>query len=168
MMKKCTKCLVEKNYEMFHKDASRNDGYRNQCKECVSGYMKTYHVDNQEKIIKRVVDWVANNRDKHNQKCAKWVKNNRGKVNARTARRYAAKTRATPKWALNNPDYMWMINEAYDLAQLRNKITGGLWEVDHIVPLRGKDVSGLHVPWNLRVVLQKENRVKSNRLQEAL
>ena len=128
--------------------------------------MQKYHVENKEKIIHKVSNWVANNRSAHNKKCAVWVQNNRGKVNARTARRYAAKTQATPKWVLSNPDYMWMISEAYDLAQLRKKIVGGLWEVDHIVPLRGRNVSGLHAPWNLRVVPQKENRTKSNQLLE--
>jgi len=57
---------------------------------------------------------------------------------------------------------MWMIEEAYELAKLRTKLFGVRWEVDHIVPLRGNKVSGLHVPWNLRVVTYKENRVKSN------
>ena len=37
-----------------------------------------------------------------------------------------------------------------------------MWEVDHIQPILGKDVSGLHVPWNLRVITRDENRKKSN------
>jgi 5-methylcytosine-specific restriction endonuclease McrA len=122
--------------------------------------MQAHHVGNQAHIVAKAVKWVAENRAKHNAKCNQWAKQNAAKVNARTARRYASKTQATPKWM--SPDDCWMIEQAYELAALRTKMFGVPWEVDHIVPLRGKTVSGLHTPWNLRVVTQAENRRKSN------
>jgi hypothetical protein len=42
--------------------------------------------------------------------------------------------------------------------------TGILHEVDHIYPLCGDTCSGLHVPWNLRVITKHENRVKNKAL----
>ena len=165
-MKTCTKCLTDKDCGFFHKDVSRKDGYRNICKECVSAYMKVNHEKNKEHIVAKAIKWVAENRKKHNAKCNRWAKQNPAKVNARTARRYACKTQATPKWL--GVDDNWMIEQAYELAALRTKMFSFPWEVDHVVPLRGKKVMGLHVPWNLQVVAQMENRRKSNTFEVAL
>jgi 5-methylcytosine-specific restriction endonuclease McrA len=54
------------------------------------------------------------------------------------------------------------MTQFYDVAKLRTKATGVTWEVDHVIPLRGKSVSGLHVPTNLQVILKSENRAKRN------
>lgn len=159
-MKTCTFCKTEKPLDLFHKDKSRADGLRNRCKSCVSAYMADHYTRNADRIKRNVYAWIDNNRDKHNAKCARWVKANPAKVNARTARRYAAKTQATPVWL--DADHLWMIAEAYDLARLRTAALGIPHEVDHIVPLRGRKIMGLHVPWNLQVIPSGANRRKSN------
>jgi len=104
-----------------------------------------------------------NNRDKVNAATAKWAKNNRGKVMAYDAKRKADKIQRTPKW-LTEDDH-WMIAQAYDIAALRTKTLGFPWHVDHIIPLRGKRVSGLHVPLNLQVIPWVDNLSKSNRYE---
>lgn len=93
-----------------------------------------------------------------NKAALEWQRANAHKVNAYTKARKASKKSRTPKW-LTKDDY-WMMEQAYELAQLRNKATGVRWHVDHIVPLQGANVSGLHVPSNLRVITASENLAK--------
>jgi hypothetical protein len=92
-----------------------------------------------------------------------YAKANKHKLNARTRKRQAAKIQRTPAW-LTDVDN-WMIEEAYELAVLRTKVTGILWEVDHVLPLQGKSVSGLHTPHNLQVIPMAQNRSKLNKFE---
>jgi hypothetical protein len=82
---------------------------------------------------------------------------------AKTARRRHAQAQRTPLW-LSQDDY-WIMEQAYELAALRTAMFGFSWEVDHIVPLQGKTVSGLHVPNNLQVIPRAENRAKWNHFE---
>lgn len=80
------------------------------------------------------------------------------KVIARNRVYFVSRREAMPVWA--NEFFM---NEAYDLARLRTKITGYKWVVDHIVPLRSKLVCGLHAHTNLQVIPAVQNAKKGNR-----
>ncbi len=69
-----------------------------------------------------------------------------------------------PKWLTH--EQKLQIKEFYQLAEALTKETGIPHEVDHIYPLCGDMCSGLHVPWNLRVVTEHVNRVKNKRPPE--
>jgi hypothetical protein len=81
------------------------------------------------------------------------------------AKHRAAKLQRTPAW-LDEDDY-WVIAQAYELAALRTKLLGFSWHVDHIMPLKGKLISGLHVPSNLQVIPGLQNIAKNNRFEVA-
>ena len=69
---------------------------------------------------------------------------------------------ATPKWL--TAEQKMEIRLKYRLAIELSRRTGMRHAVDHIVPLQGDDVCGLHVPWNLQVITQEENLKKSNKV----
>ena len=92
-------------------------------------------------------------------------KNNLPMFAASAAQHRAAKMQRTPKW-LTEDDH-WMMEQTYEFAALRTKMFGFAWHVDHIVPLQGQLVSGLHVPWNLQVIPAAENISKNNNFEVA-
>ena len=92
-----------------------------------------------------------------------WKKANSWKVIANTTKRKAHIKIRTPKW-LTDIDFERIQNE-YKLAAILTKVTGTPWEVDHIYPLLGKTVSGLHVPSNLRAIKKSDNLAKSNKFE---
>ena len=71
---------------------------------------------------------------------------------------------ATPKWLTE--EHWLAMNEMYAKAKRLTRETGVRHEVDHIHPINGKTLSGLHVPWNLQILTQAENVAKSNRYAE--
>ncbi|MBU9378733.1 HNH endonuclease signature motif containing protein [Burkholderia gladioli] len=73
-------------------------------------------------------------------------------------RRRARERRATPRWL--SPVQRELIAVIYTYAETLTRGTGELHVVDHIVPLDGKLVCGLHVPWNLRATHWLENARK--------
>jgi 5-methylcytosine-specific restriction endonuclease McrA len=87
-------------------------------------------------------------------------KNKSLRASHQTQRR-AKHKQANPKWV--NDDGMFLIHETYHLSNLRTKVTGIKWEVDHIIPLQNELVCGLHVIENLRVIPKSINASKGNR-----
>lgn len=141
-----------------------------------SAYKRAWVRSNPEKQAAYAKKWLAANpetrrqieyawRVRHPEKVAemsaragaKWTAANRGKRNAITAARRAALRLRLPKWADRDA-----IKAFYEEAARLTAETGIPHEVDHIVPLQGETVSGLHVPINLRVIPRSLNRSKRN------
>lgn len=92
---------------------------------------------------------------------AVWHKNykarHRQSINAAEGERKKAIRLRTPKWADRSA-----IKKIYDCARELREQTGTNIEVDHIIPLRGKNVSGLHIAENLQISSGMQNRMKFN------
>ena len=109
-----------------------------------------YRAANREQCRAAIVAWSARNPEKVKAYAKKTKALNSGRTLAHTVKRRLAKINRTPTWL--TPDDHWMIEQAYELAAIRTKMFGFFWHVDHIIPLQGKTVSGLHVPTNLQVI----------------
>lgn len=166
--KVCKKCKEVKPLTSFYKHPKTRDGKFNSCKECVIEenrkyrknnplYGKRYYQNNKEK--QRA--YRQNNKEARNAYFKEWRKNNKDKVNATSAKYRATKLQATPKWA-----DLEKIKEVYVEAQRLTELLGIEMHVDHIIPLQGELVSGLHVPSNLQILPAVENLRKSNKLKD--
>lgn len=172
-MKTCTVCKIEKESSAF-------EVHRCQCRECRKDAMKitraAYYARTREASIASVKEWREQNPEKRltarklkyaEQKevaihaSRTYRRENKAKVSAWSRKHQLTKLRRTPIW-LSVDDY-WMIEQAYELAAIRTKFFGFAWHVDHVIPLQGRLVSGLHTPYNLQVIPGRDNMSKSNR-----
>lgn len=120
--------------------------------------MKKYRGANQKKMLERTREWRAANREIVAEGYLKYCRSNPDVLRARNARRRTLKLRATPWWADRKA-----IKAVYREAVRLERLTGVPHHVDHIIPLKGKNVCGLHVAANLRAIPATENLRKGNK-----
>ena len=155
----CSRCGDEKSPEEFYTRPDRPTA-ASYCSDCARAgnraAMKRLHAKDptipRDRLRARRADPVVGPSDLERRR-QRYAERPDVRVQAKMARDRYRKTRAqaTPKWV-----DMAAIRAIYEHA------TAIGHEVDHIIPLRGKYVSGLHVPWNLQALPQPDNRRKSN------
>jgi hypothetical protein len=175
-MKKCSKCKEDKVLDKFSRNPSSKDGLHSVCKPCRSKtkkiwyentrderveYNRVYHKAHQKERSQAAKRYRAENPEAYTASKKKWQKNNPDKVNAISARYKASKKLRTPPWL--SKEHLQEMENVYSHAKECEMLTGDSYHVDHIVPLQGKDVCGLHVPWNLQVLPSDVNQSKSNK-----
>ncbi len=160
----CIECLAARSADWAKnnrdKMISSQRNYYSRNRDVVLSKAKAYHEQNRETRAKRFREWYDENRDRMRELNREWVENNKVRRYARLAARRAKHKRAIPKW-LSAADFK-RIETLYDQARNASKLTGVPHHVDHILPLNGAYVSGLHVPENLRVISAAENARKKN------
>jgi hypothetical protein len=128
-------------------------------KELAKERAKAWALANPKKRKESVDKWRNNNIDQHNAINRKWNKNNKPVKASLECKRRASQIQRTPTW---DPDAHLIIAK-YQLAAMLSKESGIEHHVDHIIPLQGKKVSGLHTFANLRVIPGSDNVKKSNK-----
>jgi 5-methylcytosine-specific restriction endonuclease McrA len=164
-MKTCTKCKISKPLDAFGKNKSNKDGLQYRCKVCriddAAAYFKKLPDEEKQKRREATTEWKKKNKSRLSGYQTKWYELNRGKRTSYQNKRKAQKLLRTPKW-LTEAD-LHEIQLFYVMAAELETIFPWKQHVDHIVPLQGKTVSGLHVPWNLQILSAKANIEKGNR-----
>lgn len=111
------------------------------------------------KAVARVAKWQKENPEKHAALAKAARQRHPEREAAKVMRRNAAKLKAIPPWASHDA-----IARHYKNARYLTEVTGHQHHVDHIIPLRGKTVCGLHVENNLRAIPHFLNTRKGNKL----
>ena len=152
LKKYCNKCEKIKPISEFHKRTARAGVLQSKCKTCMKAWSDSHKIERYA-AIKRILERNPGyNKSRH-----KALRANSGARRAASMQYHAQKLNATPTWADRDK-----INAIYAEAAQLQALTGQEQHVDHIVPLQGDNVCGLHVPENLQILSGTENRTKSN------
>ena len=188
-MRHCPKCDSDKPLDQFNKDKTTTSGFATWCRECCKAKNKArYNAIRPERLAKQK-KWSDANPDKRRKSCAaryerngdsvrkqalEWAKNNPKRCNANARKHYrkypekAADRSALRQSRLQFATPPWVDHEAllifYREARAKTRETGIKYEVDHIHPIVSDILCGLHVPWNLQILTQFDNRSKGNSL----
>jgi hypothetical protein len=179
-VKHCPRCQTDKPTTEYSKHKSYKDGLKPWCKRCFADYEQLRRVQDGEHIRlqdrrRRAADpdrrkqverrasakRCAGNRDLIRAKKKAWEARNRDKTAAWNAAKRARRRQAMPNWL--TAEQHRQIAAFYVEARTISRLTGVPHHVDHIEPLAGVDVCGLHVPWNLKVLPAQINLAKGNR-----
>lgn len=163
--KKCVTCATEAalawNEANKAKHRANVKAYYARNPEKARAVVAAWRKANPDKIKALNDSWQAANPEKYLRISSSWKLRNKAHVSAKGAARRAMKLQRTPAWLTEA--HLSAIKAVYAEAIEKTRTTGVCWHVDHIVPLLGKNVSGLHVPWNLQIIPGSENMRKGNR-----
>lgn len=160
-MKICKRCNQEKNLSDFYKAKTSKDGCASNCKTCHSTYNSQKYYENHEENRARLSNYYKDNHEVEKKARREHYQKNKSTYLFNFYKREEKLKQATPKWLT---DLMLLeIKNIYVKRQEISELTGVQHHVDHIIPLQGENVCGLHVPWNLQIITAEENLKKSNK-----
>jgi 5-methylcytosine-specific restriction endonuclease McrA len=157
----CLACSRKRDLEIYHSLDSDGKKLRaNYAKNRVairSRQSLYYRTKGKSEAFRRAAEWVQRHPVKRKAARDRYKQNNPAMYRSLDAARRARQANAMPAWA--DKEAILRVYEEARRLTLETKITH---HVDHIVPLFGKNVCGLHVAWNLQVLTASENYRKSN------
>ena len=163
-MKKCSTCKEYKELKEFSKRSDRPSQVKSSCKICRNSERHIWYKQNKDKVTKTNKKYKLKHKVRlaviNKIHSASWAKNNPDKLYLKQTKRRMAKLKRLPKW-LTKSDWI-EIKWSYAESKRLSKETGIKYEVDHIIPLQGINISGLHCPQNLRIITKSENASKKN------
>jgi hypothetical protein len=154
----CFKCNTRKPLTEFRKRSDSPSGIFYRCTLCVNG------ARDKVKKTQSDSDYYKNNADIIKLKVKQYRKDNPEKIAELSARNRATRKQQAPSWLTQ--DQKLEIRMIYAERKRVSKETGIPHHVDHIAPIKGETICGLHVPWNLRVITAEENHKKRNKLED--
>lgn len=164
--KACSTCKVMKPLTEYSPRKDRPLGVHYSCKICLSERAKVQRrrkpsTEMQKELARqRAADWRRQYPLKNSEMKKSWRRNNLHVKAAANARRRASQLKSSPAWL--SAEQKAQIQNLYWLARDLKAVTGEEYHVDHIIPLQGDSVSGLHVPWNLQILPADINLSKRN------
>jgi hypothetical protein len=159
--KVCKGCNQTLSTLEFYSSKNTKDGLRGKCKACTNRDNNVWYDKNKESVCRRTQEYKNSRRLSIREKGMDYYRRNKSKYLSNYNKRLHSKRKATPQWLTEEQvraieDFYWLANDLYVTS-------GEKYHVDHIVPIQGKTVCGLHVPWNLQVLPSDINISKSNR-----
>lgn len=151
----CTNCRLSRE-EYLKK-------YREDHREHINLITKQWNEENSAWVKKRRKLFYQNNKDTLRDRGKKHYQENKPTYLCYSRTRKAEQKRRTPPWL--SKEQKKEILQFYIEAKRLFDETGIKYHVDHIVPLQGELVSGLHVPWNLQLLTEAENLSKTNHFE---
>jgi hypothetical protein len=152
----CRRCRQLASYEWNKKNKDKHNASQKKWRQKnPDREYAVLHPEKHKEVAKKAAQkWKESNPSYHHEHYLK----NKAKYVASRAKRRAAQKQATPCWLTNV--HKCQLQEFYELAKAKEMQTGTKYHVDHIVPINGGTVTGLHVPWNLQLLTAKENLSK--------